>query len=78
MGNAEKFKPTQPGANNPFVEPALLSRHHDLTWFFSPRKAEKRRFGRAGRGFSELFTGRRGARGQRVGSGHTELSGGTG
>lgn len=32
MGKAGKFKPTEPGANNPFVEPVLLSRHDELTW----------------------------------------------
>lgn len=36
MGNPEKFKPTQPGANNSFVEPALLSRHDELAWLFHP------------------------------------------
>lgn len=34
MGNAEKFKPTQPGANNSFVEPVLLSGHYELTRLF--------------------------------------------
>ena len=69
MGNAEKFKPTQPGANNSFVEPALLSRHDELTWLFHRVRPKSACFAMQG-GVSQrsVFTGRKGqhgARGQR-------------
>lgn len=54
MGNAEKFKPTQPSANNSFVEPALLSRHDELAWLFHQARLKSTGCTRQSRGFSGI------------------------
>lgn len=66
MGNAEKFKPTQPGANNSFVEPALSAGHSEPAWLFHSARLKSACLAvRAGVSQGFVFTGRKGQRGAR-------------
>lgn len=82
MGNAERFKPTQPGANNSFVEPALPAGHSEPAWLFHSARLKSARLAvRAGVSQGFVFPGRkgqRGARGQGRGFAHGVASRGAG
>lgn len=67
MGKAEKLKPTQPGANDCFVGPALLSRRGELTRLFHRERLKSTCFAtQAGASQRSMLTRRTGQRGARV------------
>lgn len=59
MGKAEKSKPTQPGANNSFVELRFCQGAMN-SMAFSPRKAETGTFHHPGASLGPVSTGRKG------------------